>query len=490
MKMDDKDFNIDDIINDVNSKMNQKKASQISEADDISFRKESDDSENKLPEISINNSVSDNDTVSEEISSDSIDASDADEKSDDLIESDSQNQDEIRPEDQDDKQTKPEMSDLKSEYIARHTADVKKNKPTKKKKRNKKKKKTFNTSIFGGLILVTVILVISLVVAIGGISWGLEYTGMGKSENQITFNIPKNSSTDDIAQILIDNQIIENKTLFKITMRLKNPQTIYPGDITLHPSMGYAAIIDELAKMRENYETVTITFQEGLTLLDVANMLQENQVCTAEDFLFEFNKLQGYDFESKLDTNADSFYKMEGFFFPDTYEFYVDDTAYNVTKIIRQHFEEKFTDSMYKKMKEKKLTLNEVMTLASLVQWEANSSADMPKVASVFLNRLDDPDTFPSLQSDATKKYITKVIDVMADNDASIEHYTDSYDTYECQGLPAGPICNPGIDAINAVLNPEDTNYYYFCNNLETGKSYFAETLEEHEKNLKKAGLT
>ena len=71
----------------------------------------------------------------------------------------------------------------------------------------------------------------------------------------------------------------------------------------------------------------------------------------------------------------------------------------------------------------------------------------------------------------------------------NIKYYTENYDTYNCKGLPAGPICNPGLDAINAVLNPEETEYYYFCNNLDTGKAYFAKTLEEHEKNLVKAGL-
>jgi UPF0755 protein len=147
------------------------------------------------------------------------------------------------------------------------------------------------------------------------------------------------------------------------------------------------------------------------------------------------------------------------------------------------------TDDMLKRMDELDMSLNEVVTLASIVQWEAGSVDDMPTVASVFLNRLNDPDTFPTLQSDATKSYIKKVIDKVETSTTMVQHYTNVYDTYTCIGLPAGPICNPGIDAINAVLYPEDTNYYYFCNNLETGKSFFAETYKQHQKNLKKAGL-
>ena len=105
------------------------------------------------------------------------------------------------------------------------------------------------------------------------------------------------------------------------------------------------------------------------------------------------------------------------------------------------------------------------------------------------ISRLDDPDTYPMLQSDTTTNYIKNVIKTEADITASIEHYTECYDTYKCKGLPAGPICNPGMAAINAVLEPKKTDYYYFCNNLKTGETFYAKTLDEHEENLVKAGL-
>lgn len=358
--------------------------------------------------------------------------------------------------------------------------------------KNKKKKKPqsgFNYSIFGGFFLAFGIVVVAFIVAIGGISLGKEYLGIDKAENDITFNIPQGSTSSDIADLLEENNIITNKFLFKVALRLNSPDTIYPGDITLQPSMGYSAIIQELATMRETYETATISFPEGVTLLDVAQTLEKEGVCKAEDFLFEFNRNQGYDFESLVTGNKEAFYHMEGYFFPDTYDFYLNDTGYNITKTVREHFSQKFTDKMMEKMQKSNLSLNEVMTLASMVQWESGSVEDMPKVASVFLNRLNDSETFPRFESDATEKYITKVIKKEADTQAELEHYVECYDTYECLGLPVGPICNPGLDAINAVLNPEKTDYYYFCNNLKTGQSFFAETLEEHEANLKKAGL-
>lgn len=363
--------------------------------------------------------------------------------------------------------------------------------PAKKKKNKGKKKSRFNGSIFGGIIIVTIILTVSMVLAVGGITIGMEYYGIGKTDNDISFNIPEGSTNDEIADLMVENGVIKNKKLFLLAIKIQKPATIYPGDITLQPSLGYSAIISRLSVMRESYDSVTITFTEGENLLDIANKLEENGVCAADDFIFEFNKNQGFDFESNITEKEreNSFYAMEGYFFPDTYDFYVGDTASNVTRVVREHFESKLTDKMFTRMDKLGLDINQTMTLASIVQLEAENTDEMPKVASVFLNRLNDPDTFPMLQSDTTTKYIENVISKQSDNQSTIEHYTDYYDTYHCKGLPAGPICNPGLDAIMAVLYPEETDYYYFCNNLETGETFYAKTLEEHEENLVKAGL-
>lgn len=373
--------------------------------------------------------------------------------------------------------------------IVDNKSENKKSAKPKKKNNKKAENPNINTSIFKGFLIAFGVVIVAFVLAIGGLSLGKEYLGIDKGENNITFNIPKGSTNADIADLLEENDIIESKTFFKLIFRLKAPATVYPGDITLQPSMGYSEIIDELATMRESYKTAKISFPEGVTLYEVANLLEKHNVCKAEDFLFEFNKDQGYDFEKEINGNENAFYDMEGYFFPDTYEFYVDDTGFNITKTVRDHFQKKFTDSMLSQMKKQGLTMNQLMTLASMVQWESGSVEDMPKVASVFLNRLNDPDTFPTFQSDATKKYIDKVIKKAADTTAEIEHYEECYDTYNYKGLPSGPVCNPGIDAIKAVLNPAKTDYYYFCNNLKTKESFFAKTLEEHEKNLVKAGL-
>ncbi|WP_431602414.1 endolytic transglycosylase MltG [Ruminococcus albus] len=331
-------------------------------------------------------------------------------------------------------------------------------------------------------------LTVSLLLAVAGLTLGMEYYGIGKDDNEIAFNIPEGSTNEQIADLLVENGIIKNKKLFIYTLKIMKPATIYPGDIKLQPSQPYSDIIEELEKQRETYETVTVTFTEGEYLVDIAKKLEDNNVCKAEDFLFEFNRDMGYKFEGYLTENKNVFYSREGYLFPDTYEFYVNDTAYNICRILRDHYDSKINEAMYKKMNDRGLTLNETITLASIVQLEAANVDEMPRVASVFLNRMKDSDTFPMLQSDTTYNYINKVIKPNTKNDDLVLHYAEYYDTYAIDGLPAGPICNPGMDAINAVLNPEKTDYYYFCNDIETGETFYAETLDEHEKNLVKAG--
>lgn len=381
--------------------------------------------------------------------------------------------------------TEQQKAEKKAQAAKKKPAPAKKS--TKKKK--KKKKSRFNGTIFGGIIIVAIILTVSLLLAVTGIRIGMEFYGIGKSESDIRFNIPEGSNNDRIADILIENGVIQNKTLFKIALKLQHDPTLYPGDITLQPSNGYTDIIEKLSVQRESYKSVTVTFTEGENLLSIASKLEEAGVCPAEDFIFQFNRDQGFVFEKQIDTAADTFYSREGFFYPDTYEFYVNDSAENVSRKVKEAFEKQYTTSIEPKLASTKLDFMQIMTLASIVQLESASVEEMPNVASVFINRLNDPDTYPMLQSDTTTNYIKNVITTQADTEASLTHYTESYDTYTCKGLPAGPICNPGIDAIKAVIDPAKTNYYYFCNNLTTKQTFYAETLEEHEANLKKAGL-
>ncbi|MCM1579537.1 MAG: endolytic transglycosylase MltG, partial [Ruminococcus sp.] len=251
----------------------------------------------------------------------------------------------------------------------------------------------------------------------------------------------------------------------------------------------YGDLIEELQQEALNpREFVTLTFPEGIRLDDAAAKLEEAGVCKADEFIRTINSAEfGFNFESRVKSSAKKYYKMEGYFFPDTYEFYLEEDPLNVVKKVFRNFDYRVTPDYYGRMEDMDMTLEEVMTLASIVQKEASKPRDMKMVASVFHNRLNDPETFPLLQSDPTSGYARDV--VAAGLEVYSQSICDAYDTYKGSGLPPGPICSPGLDAIEAVLYPGESDYYFFCSNLDTGEFYFAETLAQHERNLVTAGL-
>lgn len=357
-------------------------------------------------------------------------------------------------------------------------------------RRKKKRKKKGHGRLIFGLVLTTLIIVISILCAAYILKFSRDMLGIGKSDISIVVEIPMNSSTSDIADILCNEGIIENTYLFRFFSRVKGSDgTFVAGPHTLSPKMTFGDIVDELQTGAvDERESVNIVFPEGITLYDAAQKLEEKGVCSASEFIRAFNTADfGFDFEEKVKVSSMKFYKMEGYLFPDTYTFYLDEDARVVAKKFCRNFEAKVTPDYYGRMEDLGMELEEVLTLASMVQAEAQSVYDMKRVASVFLNRLNNPDEYPLLQSDPTKKYVNEVI--MANIEVKSQAMFKAYNTYEGAGLPPGPICNPGLDAINAVLYPADTDYYYFCANIDTGEVFYAKTLEEHEENLVLAGL-
>ena len=354
-------------------------------------------------------------------------------------------------------------------------------------KRKKKKKRSKGKHIFA-LILILVIITIAVTSAILIITVGKDALGIDKPENAIQIVVPKGATTSEIADLLYTNDVIEYPLVFKAFSKLQKADALYKiGTHTLNTNMAYETIINELQKSPPQ-ETVDVTFPEGYTIVDCAKLLEESGVCKADDFIVTFNSASfGFNFESQVSNSSLKFYKMEGYLFPDTYTFYKNTAPEIVAKKIYANFAEKVNPNLLGRMKELNLTLDQTITLASIVQAEAPEFNEMKNVASVFYNRLNNKDKFPLLQSDTTTKYVNEVIkkNIPIENEAM---YT-AYDTYKGAGLPPGPICNPGIDAINAVLSPSESNYYYFCSNLTTREFFYAKTNAEHEKNLVKAGL-
>lgn len=366
----------------------------------------------------------------------------------------------------------------------KHSSEAQNNAKPKKKKRRKR-----NYTAYGGIVIATLVLCVSILLSLFIIVVGRDVLGIESSGVEFTIYVPSGSTTDDIAQQLYDEGVIQYKDVFKLISKVKGADgSMYPGDLNVAYNMSYSDIIDSLMESREAKQTATVTFPEGITLLSAGKLLEENNICTADEFIYTFNStVFGFEFEKYVSSSSLKLYKYEGYLFPDTYEFYVGDSAYNVVKKIKTRTNEILNADTIKLAVERGFTIDQVVTLASIVQREAGNIEQMATIASVFENRLARPDEFPKLQSDTTYSYIDDVIKKVL----TIEYQDmyDAYDTYTCVGLPIGAICNPGKDAIDAVLNPDDTGYYYFCSNLETKETFFATTNEEHEENKKKAGL-
>lgn len=356
------------------------------------------------------------------------------------------------------------------------------------KKRKKKKKKSHHISV--SIILVTLILSVSAILAMAVITFSGDVLGMSGSSTLHPVNIPEGASNKKIAQILKDDGIIEFPNLFLNFCKLSDPNAVFqPGDFHgLSASMSYKDIIKELKKSKPK-EVIEIMFQEGITLNAAAKKLQEKGICDAEAFIKAFNEkdVAKLDFDNLVSSNPLKFNKMEGYLFPDTYEFYADCDPEYVAEVIKLNFNKKVYNVYYSEMQKQGLDLDEVITLASIVQSEAPTKVNMEKVASVYWNRLNNSNRFPKLQSCPTRDYVTNVIkpNIKLGNDKMY----DAYNTYKCSGLPVGAISNPGIEAIEAVLKPAKTDYYFFCTNLKTKEFFYAKTDKEHEANIKKAGL-
>ncbi len=233
--------------------------------------------------------------------------------------------------------------------------------------------------------------------------------------------------------------------------------------------------------------TVRVTFPEGSTVSQIALLLEQNGVCSASEFMScanDITNIEGYGFE--IHNPEERAFVLEGYIFPDTYDFYRNESPQSALKRFLKNTQTKLDEDVYKRCEELGYTVDEILTLASIVQEEAGDPSEMGKVSSVIHNRLNSK-KFSRLQCDVATFYLRDYVKPYVE----LERYNaliDLYNTYNCKGLPAGPITNVGMDAINAALYPEDTDYYYFVTDKE-GDYLYAETWNEHLDNCDKAGL-
>lgn len=375
--------------------------------------------------------------------------------------------------------------------------------------RNTKKKKRQNKVARN--IVLTVLLIVLIGVGVTGFV-GYNYFSSAlkpidaNSTEYVTVEIPAGSSSKEIGEILEKNGLIKNAQVFNLYSKIRSYGNYQSGYYNLQKSMD----LDSIAKQLQEGGTETpqppvlgkITIPEGYTLEQIAETVTANAAATSkknaktpfnkEDFL---NKVQDEDFIAKMlakypqllatlpGKDSGVKYRLEGYLFPATYEYGKETT---VEELIDQMLAAMNTNlsQYYSTIESKNLTVNEVLTLASLVEKEGSTDQDRKDIASVFYNRLNQ--AMP-LQSNIALLYAQGKLGkkTTLKEDAEIDTNIDSpYNVYKNQGLMPGPVDSPSLSALEATINPSKTDYLYFVANVETGVVYFANTYEEHAKNV------
>ena len=363
--------------------------------------------------------------------------------------------------------------------------------------RKKKKKKdddvggTIVSSLVRTVIYLVTVTVIAVVLSIFIINVGNDVFAFVKSDEAIDVTIPENATRADIADILYDNGVINYKTAFKIYGSLKHiEENFVAGNYTVTPMMNYKDLYNAF-KEKPVSGTTWITIPEGYTTDEIIALMLKNGIGgTKEDYVKAINEddYSEFDFVKELDENGydtNRFYKLEGYLFPDTYEFYNASDAHTVVRKMLKRFDEIYNEKLRARAEELGMTTDQVVILASMIEKEAGLSSDFRNVSAVFHNRLAAGGGFLYLSSDATAVYA-----IQHETGERPKHVTAEmmkkdtpYNTYLHAGYPPGAIANPGMNAIKYALYPADTYYYYFVS-LESGETLFATNEYEHEQNV------
>lgn len=295
----------------------------------------------------------------------------------------------------------------------------------------------------------------------------------GQDGHVVEVNIPAGTTAKRIAEILSNRGIIRHPNVFMFYARLNGYATDFMAGIhTMHRDMGYEAICYELMQVGRDWDVFKLTVIEGMTLSQIAEKLETYSVMTAEEFIQAANDyVPTYDYIPQVEGRV---YRLEGYLFPATYSLKRTQTASEIIDTMLLRFDQSITDEVKTRCAELGYSIDQVITLASVIQLEAADIEEMPLVSSVFHNRMK---IGQNLESCATVQYILperKAVLSVADTKLQ-----SPYNTYMNAGLPVGPIGAPGDDAIHAALYPAESNYYYFVLG-EDGKSIFSETFEEH----------
>lgn len=345
------------------------------------------------------------------------------------------------------------------------------------------KTKRFNIKKFALAILLLIVLIIGLAIAF--LIFNL--TSVSSKEEYVSYQVKEGSSTYEVINNLESDGLIRSSFTTKIYLKLfNNDVLIKTGTYRLSPHLSTKETIKIFEEeLYENAEEKKLTFKEGFSIPKMIQLLENQTSIKKSNVLNALNDtdyinslIDKYWFLTNDILNTNSYYPLEGYLFPNTYNFYYDASIKDIFKKMLDETNRVLTK--YKSQIEKnKYSVHEIITLSSIIQVEGTNTETLKKVSSVLHNRLDDKWL---LGCCTTAYYGAKLIQGQ-DEFGNSQALENPYNTYLVEGFPVGPISNPGENALNAALNPADTNYYYFVSDSSLNL-YFSRTQKEHDQTI------
>ena len=360
-----------------------------------------------------------------------------------------------------------------------------------------RRRRSRKSKVAGAFLYVLFVIGLSAVLATVGWVWANDLLALNKEYTSVIITVPDEAITyteetdengntytatrADMGQIvdqLEEEGLIEYKFLFQLYSWFSNAdEKIVAGTYELNTEMDYRALVTNMSSSSSTRQTIDLTIPEGYTVDQIFNLLDEEGVSTVAQ-LEEMAANHDYAFDFLEGIPLGDYHRLEGYLFPDTYTFYLGENPKYVLNKMLLNFDSKMDEYLDQFTEESAYSLHDIVNIASMIQKETDGE-DYREIASVIYNRLENPDaeTAGFLQIDATLVYINGGR-VPVDADRSID---SPYNTYLYQGLPAGPIANPGMEALLAAMDPEDTDYYFYVLDPETQRHVFSHSYDEHQ---------
>ena len=366
--------------------------------------------------------------------------------------------------------------------------------------RRRRRRRSSGAKAASAVLYVLIVIGVSAVLATVGWTWANDLLALNKEYSSTVIELPESifqyqevtdengdtttvstADMDYVADELKEAGLIEYKFLFKIFCWVSNAdEKVTAGSYELDTDMDYRGLVANMSDSSSTRQTVDVTIPEGYTIDQIFALLEEQGVSTVEK-LQEMAADWPYKWEWLPDIPLGDYHRLEGYLFPDTYTFYLGENPKYVLNKMLNNFGNKYDADIKSGAENLGRSMHDIVTIASLVEREAQRDDERARIAGVIYNRLNNSSEFPYLQVDASVLYgLGRTGGKLSDEDLKSD---SEYNLYNHEGLPPGPICNPGYASLYAASHPEDNNYYYYVA-MPDGSHLFASSYEEHERNI------